>query len=680
MLSVTPLGKQFVHPDDSVLGPLSRAVIEPDGTMSGLQGLNATYSQMIQDAFWNDLWDSPAFTPDSFTQMEANFSLFWGLAIQLYEATLISDGSPFDRWLGGETTVLTDEQKFGFSLFSGLGNCVGCHAGIEFTTQSAANIAFVNHFDHGTIELMFVSDGTQVIYDEGFNNTAVRPTTDDPGRGGTAPFINPLTGQPYPLAFSHLAEIDRQSLLPFETPILELFLPPTMPVNASGAFKVPGLRNVELTAPYFHNGGALTLEEVMDFYVRAGNFPANNLDELDPIIGAGLPLLEGNETMHAALVAFMKSLTDPRVVAESTPFDHPELFVPEGDPEVLIKIAATSATGQAALPSEITINPFNPVTNQTNQLISGTMEAGATVQVQVNAGLAFAADVINSTTWSATLTGLVVGDNTITVTSTGLDSVVTTITATITIDATPPALTINAVTTPTDETVPSFIFGTVEAGIIPVVTVDTAATVSPVAVNGTVWGALISGLAVGANVVTVTATDLAGNVSTLTATITFDTAPPALTINAVTSPTALTVQTISGTVEAGIIPVVTVVTAATVGPVTVDGTIWSATISGLTAGANVITVTASDPAGNVATITAGITVSSADGNIDGGALGLSDALTALRLAVGLGTPTAGNLASGDVAPLVSGVPAPDGVIDVGDALVILRKVAGLVLF
>ncbi|MBI5443321.1 MAG: hypothetical protein HY900_19165, partial [Deltaproteobacteria bacterium] len=50
------------------------------------------------------------------------------------------------------------------------------------------------------------------------------------------------------------------------------------------------------------------------------------------------------------LAAFLDALTDPRVLAESAPFDHPELFIPEGDPEVLLRIPARAADGQAALP------------------------------------------------------------------------------------------------------------------------------------------------------------------------------------------------------------------------------------------------------------------------------------------------------------------------------------------
>jgi len=57
---------------------------------------------------------------------------------------------------------------------------------------------------------------------------------------------------------------------------------------------------------------------------------------------------------------------------------------------------------------------------------------------------------------------------------------------------------------------------------------------------------------------------------------------------------------------------------------------------------------------------------------------IADALRALRIAVGFIQPTADDLAHGDVAPLVKGVPQPDGKIDIGDVIVILRRSVGLV--
>ncbi|GAC1451098.1 MAG: hypothetical protein PVSMB11_12250 [Desulfuromonadaceae bacterium] len=62
-----------------------------------------------------------------------------------------------------------------------------------------------------------------------------------------------------------------------------------------------------------------------------------------------------------------------------------------------------------------------------------------------------------------------------------------------------------------------------------------------------------------------------------------------------------------------------------------------------------------------------------DGKID-----ISDAYRMLEIAVGRVQPTANDLRLGDVAPLVNGKPSPDGVIDVADVAVILRRIVGLV--
>ena len=93
----------------------------------------------------------------------------------------------------------------------------------------------------------------------------------------------------------------------------------------AGAFKVPTLRNVELTAPYMHNGGMSTLEQVVEFYNRGGNFVNN---EGDPDIGP-IGLIDSEK---AALVAFLKTLTDGRIITEKAPFDHPSMQLFQGHP------------------------------------------------------------------------------------------------------------------------------------------------------------------------------------------------------------------------------------------------------------------------------------------------------------------------------------------------------------
>src|SRR2546422_3162323 len=96
--------------------------------------------------------------------------------------------------------------------------------------------------------------------------------------------------------------------------------------RAQGAFKAPGLRNVELTGPYMHNGGMATLEQVVDFYSRGGDFAKENA----AVLSSRIKNLGLSADDKAALVAFLKALTDERVRMERAPFDHPELFVSNG--------------------------------------------------------------------------------------------------------------------------------------------------------------------------------------------------------------------------------------------------------------------------------------------------------------------------------------------------------------
>jgi len=87
-----------------------------------------------------------------------------------------------------------------------------------------------------------------------------------------------------------------------------------------GRFKVPGLRNVALRAPYFHNGSAATLGDVVDFYARGGDF-ADNRDPLLALIPGHIDNID-----RIMLQRFLEALTDPRVQGELPPFDRPTLW------------------------------------------------------------------------------------------------------------------------------------------------------------------------------------------------------------------------------------------------------------------------------------------------------------------------------------------------------------------
>jgi len=347
LLSLPPLAKQWVDPTDSVLGPMANSRTTP-----GARGLSVSYASMIQTAFDPKWWNSdkvvtfPAgvltisaptgapLTTSQFSVMEQNFSLFFGLAIQLYEATLVSDDSPFDRFMVG-TGTLTPQQQTGLNIFTGGGGkCTECHAGPTLTAASS------DHFGNGVepIEQRATAAGANAFHDGGFFNIGVRPTAEDLGVGGSNPAGVPLS----------FARRDFLGLAIPEIAAIQNPLPVIGPLDVlavDGSFKAPSLRNVELTAPYMHNGGMLTLDQVVEFYTRGGDFADANVDNLDAAIN-GVGGLVGKPDQRANLVAFLKTLTDDRVRFEAAPFDHPQLFIPNGHPGDAAAVT-NDGTGQA---------------------------------------------------------------------------------------------------------------------------------------------------------------------------------------------------------------------------------------------------------------------------------------------------------------------------------------------
>ncbi len=327
LLKLTVLELQEIHPEDSVLGRLADR--------------RGTYEQLVKRAFRRVYWDSdrrielvpPDQEPidlagstsgaararpqrDNFTQMEANFSLFFGLAMLSYQSTLVTDEAPFDRFAEGRRDALTVQQKRGLALFrSERVNCVHCHSGAAFTEATVENI-----FDEGRVDSRLGEGGRTFRYDTGFFNTGVRPVADDPGVSGMDPFGNSLSE-------ARLVQIGRVDLLGPKFDIRnEDPVAPDAPLAIFGSFKTPSLRNVELTGPYFHNGGKATLMQVIDFYNRGGDFGRENAPITDPTVKP----LGLTESEKQDLVAFLLSLTDERVRYERAPFDHPAICVPDG--------------------------------------------------------------------------------------------------------------------------------------------------------------------------------------------------------------------------------------------------------------------------------------------------------------------------------------------------------------
>ncbi|MBI4311662.1 MAG: cytochrome C peroxidase [Chloroflexi bacterium] len=323
MLSLTPLAMQSVHPEDSVLGAIAS---------TSAKGLSMSYADLIKKAYRSEYWQSETPVAGGFTQMEANFSLFWGLAIRQYMATLVSDDTPFDRYMEGDKTALTESQQKGLGLFeAGKTNCSKCHSGPEFTDASVGSVSA------NRLSRVKLADGTEAIQDTGFHNIGVRPISDDPGIGGGDPFGNPLSD-------ARLALLGK-----FNDPMLDPPLGKDQETDSravvDGAFKTPTLRNIELTGPYFHNGGKSTLRQVIEFYNRGGDFGGMNASALD----ARIEPLGLSATDMDALVDFLMSLTDERVRWNRAPFDHPELCVPNGHVGDAMSVAADPMVSGAAM-------------------------------------------------------------------------------------------------------------------------------------------------------------------------------------------------------------------------------------------------------------------------------------------------------------------------------------------
>jgi len=80
-------------------------------------------------------------------------------------------------------------------------------------------------------------------------------------------------------------------------------------VNVQGAFKAPPLRDIEVTNPYFHDGGNLTLRQQLDFYVRGGNFPITNKAHRDFLI---MSLADEDEALGGVVDPTSCDVTDRR--------------------------------------------------------------------------------------------------------------------------------------------------------------------------------------------------------------------------------------------------------------------------------------------------------------------------------------------------------------------------------
>ena len=172
--------------------------------------------------------------------------------------------------------------------------------------------------------------------------------------------------------------------------------------NDLGRFRAVSLRNVELRAPYMHNGRFNTLEEVVEFYNRGGDFPGanTNRNEVRP--------RNLSAQQKADLVSFLKRpLTDPRVAAELPPFDRPQLYAESMRVPQIVGAGVAAANGQVpqavALEPPLLGNPrftvgvANATGGATATLVIDKDDPGASANIPASASFARASLLLSGT-------------------------------------------------------------------------------------------------------------------------------------------------------------------------------------------------------------------------------------------------------------------------------------------
>ncbi|MDB4875520.1 MAG: cytochrome peroxidase [Gemmatimonadetes bacterium] len=191
-------------------------------------------------------------------------------AIASYERSQISFDSPFDHFIAGDSNAIDASAKRGWVLFNTRGRCNKCHA---FTDTTSRPTTF--------------SDDT-------FHNIGV---------GILRNRVVPLARQAQQLVKQgDTLAIDQAAILS-PMSVLGRYLV-TRKDSDIASFKSPDLRNVMVTAPYFHDGSFATLWDVLDHYNKGDGIA-------DPWLDVDIQPLALHERDLDDLVALMASLTSP---------------------------------------------------------------------------------------------------------------------------------------------------------------------------------------------------------------------------------------------------------------------------------------------------------------------------------------------------------------------------------
>src|SRR2546428_46022 len=189
-------------------------------------------------------------------------------AIASYERTQFSFDSPFDHFIAGDKNAISESAKRGWELFNTRARCNKCHA------------------------LMEEKRDATYFTDNDFHNIGIGIIRDD---------VVALACQAESLINSGNATDIDHAAIQTNMSALGRFLITKKDADIA-SFKTPDLRNVLITAPYFHDGSQETLWDVMDHYNKGDGIN-------DPYLDEDMQPLALSEDDIDGVVAFLASLT-----------------------------------------------------------------------------------------------------------------------------------------------------------------------------------------------------------------------------------------------------------------------------------------------------------------------------------------------------------------------------------
>jgi cytochrome c peroxidase len=203
-------------------------------------------------------------------------------AIAAFERTQVGGDSPWDRWyFGGEEDAISAAAKRGFQVFLTDGRCISCH------TIEQDHALFTDHLFHNI----------------GVGINAIQPRVPELARA----FLK---------AKAEGADVDVTVLSNPDVSHLGRFAVDEQ-LSSMGTFKTSTLRNIELTAPYMHDGSIETLRDVVVHYNNGG--ATNEGDPINPFLSGGIRPLDLTDEQIDDLVAFMEALTSAGLEPQAAP-------------------------------------------------------------------------------------------------------------------------------------------------------------------------------------------------------------------------------------------------------------------------------------------------------------------------------------------------------------------------